>query len=259
MIKNIYIHSSDTDKSCKIAEDIKAILSSSNFLCQTKIDRSTNFIIVVGGDGEMLRAIHSFYNLNIPFIGINSGSVGFLMNEEFSTDLLLDNNSAVRLYPLEMRCKTTQNESKNILAFNEVSVYRSTNQAAKLAVNLNKQNRIEELVADGLIIATPAGSSAYNLSAGGRIVPLDSRVLCITPVCPYRPRRWHGAIIPEDSNIEVNILESKKRPVNAVADFKEVNSIESLEVILRKDIFVSLIFSSKSALNERIIKEQFMV
>ncbi len=218
-------------------------------------------IIIIGGDGEMLHALHRFYKLNIPFIGINAGSLGFLMNEAFDLDLI--NNFAkketIALFPLKMKTFTSNGEEKSFIAFNEVSLYRATNQAAKIEIKINGETQISELISDGIIVSTPAGSTAYNFSAGGRIVPLDSKVICITPVCAFRPRRWHGAILPESTRIAFDVLESKKRPVNAVADFNEIKDVVRVEIEQQTLISANLVFVSHSALAEKMIKEQFTV
>ena len=226
-----------------------------------KNDKILKAIIVIGGDGEMLHALHQFYKLSVPFIGINAGSIGFLMNESCGLDLLsnIETKESITLFPLQMTAYKVSGIKKSLLAFNEVSVYRATNQAAKIQVIVNNEIQIKELISDGIIVSTPAGSSAYNFSTGGRIVPLDSKVICITPVCPFRPRRWHGAILPESSKIDFTILEHSKRPVNAVADFNELKDVVKITIEQQNKISVKLVFTSHYAFSERMIKEQFMV
>lgn len=220
-----------------------------------------NAILIIGGDGEMLHALHRFYKLDIPFIGINAGSLGFLMNESFNLDLISNfaNKESITLFPLTMKAYTSTGIEKTFIAFNEVSLYRATNQAAKIEIKVNEQLQIPELISDGIIVSTPAGSTAYNLSAGGRIVPLDSKVVCVTPVCAFRPRRWHGAILPDTSKISFSVLEANKRPVNAVADFNEIQDVIKVEIQKQNSISARLIFISHSALDEKMIKEQFTV
>jgi len=223
--------------------------------------RNISAIIVIGGDGEMLHALHKFHHLNLPFIGINAGSVGFLMNENLDKEFFenLDEAEIIELHPLEMTSHSVDGATETKLAFNEVSIYRATNQATKVAIEINGKTQMEELIADGVLVATPAGSTAYNFSAGGRIVPLDSKLICLTPVCTFRPRRWHGAIVPDSTKIKFEVLEHEKRPVNAVADFNELKNIKSLEVVMKKEISARLLFSSHMGYSERMIKEQFSV
>ncbi|MCC8371592.1 MAG: NAD kinase [Rickettsia endosymbiont of Pseudomimeciton antennatum] len=216
-------------------------------------------IIVVGGDGELLHAIHRYMHLNIPFYGINSGNIGFLMNP-IIVEKLVDNlqeSIVSHLYPLEMQVESVDSKTYTALAINEVSIFRKTNQAAKFKIEIDQVERMSELVADGAMVATPAGSSAYNLSAGGPILPLESNVLCLTPICPFRPRRWHGALLPFSTTIKFEILESNKRPVNAAADFQEFDDIKSVLIKSAKNKMIKLLFDQKNSLENRIIKEQF--
>jgi NAD+ kinase len=216
-------------------------------------------IIVIGGDGSMLHALHQYMDLNIPFYGINAGSIGFLMNnfhrENFQKNLEVA--TYANLYPLEMNATNVKGESFKALAINEVSIFRQTNQAAKFSIKIDGIERLDELTGDGALVATPAGSSAYNLSAGGTIVPLESNVLCLTPICPFRPRRWHGAVLPWDVTIEFDIFESTKRPVSAVADFNEFTNIEKVIIRSVKDKVIRLLFDQNHSFEDRVIKEQF--
>ncbi len=216
-------------------------------------------IIVVGGDGELLHAIHRYMHLDVAFYGINSGNVGFLMNPVTVKKLIdnLQDSITSYLYPLKMQVKNVNNKIYTALAINEVSIFRKTNQAAKFKIEIDQIERMSELVADGAMVATPAGSSAYNLSAGGPILPLESNVLCLTPICPFRPRRWHGALLPFSTTIMFKILESNKRPVNAAADFLEFDNIKSVLIKLVKNKMIKLLFDRKNSLENRIIKEQF--
>ncbi|MDX2049734.1 MAG: NAD kinase [Rickettsiaceae bacterium] len=219
-------------------------------------------ILVIGGDGYMLRSMHNYYHLKLPFVGINAGTVGFLMNEKVHLESLIKINDLpkIKLKPLSMEVVSGRNNTKQkMIAFNDVSVYRATNQAAKLSVSINNKPQLNELIADGIIVATPAGSSAYNFSAGGSIVPIDSNLICITPVCPSRPRGWKGAIIPHDSIVDINILENQKRPVNVVADFHEIGEIKSVKIKQKHGIYALLTFTSESSVKDRMIKEQFMI
>ena len=216
-------------------------------------------IIVIGGDGELLHALHKYMHLNLPFYGINAGSIGFLMNE-FNADNFLTNikNAEVtKLYPLIMKATDHRGVVHEALAINEVSIFRKTNQAAKFSLEIDGIERMPMLYADGALVATPAGSSAYNLSAGGTIVPLSANVLCLTPICPFRPRRWHGAILPADAIITFKILDIFRRPVNAVADFYEYQNVETVEIKRKTDSYISILYNENHTFEDRVIKEQF--
>ena len=221
--------------------------------------KDAELIVVIGGDGTMLHALHQYMDLNIPFYGINSGSVGFLMNNFHEENFLenLINAQYTNLYPLEMKAINAKGEEFKALAINEVSIFRQTNQAAKFRISIDGVERLAELTADGALVATPAGSSAYNLSAGGTIVPLGSNVLCLTPICPFRPRRWRGAVLPANVTIEFDVFESKKRPVSAVADFNEFTNIEKVIIKSSKDRVIKLLFDQNHTFEDRVIKEQF--
>ncbi len=221
--------------------------------------KNADIIVVIGGDGTMLHALHEHMHLNIPFYGINSGSIGFLMNNFHIDDFQknIQNTKHADLYPLQMSVKNISGEKFEALAINEVSIFRQTNQAAKFRIIVDSIERISELTGDGAIVATPAGSSAYNLSAGGTIVPLGSNVLCLTPICPFRPRRWHGALLPSDVVIEFDILEHDKRPVSAVADFNEFNNIKKVIIKSSKTKLIKLLFDPSHTFEDRVIKEQF--
>lgn len=215
-------------------------------------------IIVIGGDGSMLHSLHQYMDLNIPFYGINAGSIGFLMNSFHEDNFLknLENAQVTNLYPLEMQAVNINDELFTALAINEVSIFRQSNQATKFKIKIDNIERIE-LSADGALVSTPAGSSAYNLSAGGPIVPLKSKVLCVTPICPFRPRRWNGALLPVDVHIEFEILEPEKRPVNAVADFYEFKNIKSVKVVSTDKKVIRILHDKHHTFEDRVIKEQF--
>ena len=238
--------------------ETKKIASKLDSIVKTCAPEDADVIIVIGGDGSMLNALHKYMHLNIPFYGINAGSIGFLMNSMHEENFLknLENSKITNLYPLEMKVININGESSTALAINEVSIFRTTNQAAKFKIKVDNIERME-LSADGALVSTPAGSSAYNLSAGGPIVPLTSKVLCVTPICPFRPRRWNGALLPVDAEIEFEILESKKRPVNAVADFYEFNNIKSVKIKSTDKKIIRILHDGHHTFEDRVIKEQF--
>lgn len=223
------------------------------------LPEDAKIIIVVGGDGTLLHALHKYMHLNVPFYGINAGSIGFLMNDLNINQLSQNLSQALEtsLHPLNMEVEDFNGNIHSALAINEVSIFRKTNQAAKFSITIDKIERMPELIADGAIVATPAGSSAYNLSAGGPIIPLKSDVLCLTPICPFRPRRWHGALLPSSALIKFEIFEGHHRPVNAVADFNEFENVRSVLIKSANDKTIKLLFNKNHSLEDRIIKEQF--
>ncbi len=217
-------------------------------------------IVVLGGDGFMLQMLHRYLGKNVPLYGMNCGTVGFLMNNYTKKNLLerIGEARVSNLYPLRMFARTVDGKQHQVLAFNEVSLFRQTRQAAKIRVTVDHVVRIHEMIADGALVSTPAGSTAYNFSAGGSILPLSANVIALTPLSPFRPRRWRGALLPHNSSITFEILEANKRPVSAVADFTEVRDVLSVAVSEQQRTGVSLLFDPEHALEERIIKEQFM-
>ena len=221
-------------------------------------------IVVLGGDGFMLHILHSMLDSGriIPTYGINRGTVGFLMNNYRAGVKLLEKinrSRAIGISPLRMEA-TTQDGMKHVeCAINEVSLLRETRQTAKLEVSVDEQVRIEELVGDGVLVSTPAGSTAYNLSANGPILPLDSALLALTPISPFRPRRWRGAILPDRSTIRFKVNEPQKRPVAAVADQKEIRDIADVSIEIARDSELTLLFDPGHSLDERIVSEQFVV
>lgn len=222
-------------------------------------------IVALGGDGFMLQVLHSMLASDrmIPVFGLNRGTVGFLMNvwkdslERFPRRL--DKAKHLKVVPLIMTAKTMDGETVQHPAINEVSLLRETRQTAKLEVSVNRRVKIPELVADGVLVATPAGSTAYNLSANGPILPLGSPLLALTPISPFRPRRWKGAILEDNSEISIRVLEPAKRPVSVVADQKEIRDICEIEI--RKDPrrSLTLMFDPEHSLDDRIATEQFVV
>ncbi len=218
-------------------------------------------IVALGGDGFMLETQHRFLGRNLPVYGMNCGSVGFLMNGFHEEELpaRLAAAQAATLHPLRMRAVDSAGAPREALAINEVSLLRETRQAAKIRILVDGKVRLEELICDGILVATPAGSTAYNLSAYGPIVPLGANLLPLTPISAFRPRRWRGALLPSDAVVMFQILEPEKRPVAAVADNVEVRDIRSVEVREDRSLRMTMLFDPDHGLSERIIAEQFTV
>jgi NAD+ kinase len=216
-------------------------------------------IVPLGGDGFMLETLHRFLSAGLPIYGMHRGSVGFLMNPYRAEGLheRLAATQPVVLHPLEMTAQDEHGVRHPALAFNEVSLLRESRQAAKLRVSVDGVVRIEELMADGILVATPVGSTAYNLSAHGPIIPLGAGVLALTPISAFRPRRWRGALLPHEARVRIDGLETDKRPVSAVADFTEVRDVVAVEINENRDISMTLLFDHDSNLEERVLKEQF--
>ncbi|MDR3507794.1 MAG: NAD kinase [Caulobacteraceae bacterium] len=216
-------------------------------------------VVALGGDGFMLETLHRNLVYDRPIYGMNQGSVGFLMNEYSEDDLLERINTAERawIYPLTMVATDRTGARYEALAINEVSLLRQTRQTAKLRITIDGKVRMDELVCDGVLVSTPAGSTAYNLSAHGPIIPLDARVLALTPISAFRPRRWKGALLPHTSRVKVDVIEAEKRPVSAVADNFEVRDIESVEITENRNLKLSMLFDAGRSLEERVLAEQF--
>jgi NAD+ kinase len=221
-----------------------------------------DLMVVVGGDGFMLQALHAMLEERrmLPLFGMNLGTVGFLMNEWRLTGLeeRLARAKPFRVSPLTMTATTIEGERHVLPALNEVSLLRETRQTAKLRVEVNGREVLPELVCDGILVATPAGSTAYNLSANGPILPLGSKLLALTPISPFRPRRWRGAILPEKARITLTVLEAEKRPVSAVADQREVRDVARVEIAIDHIRDLTLLFDPEHALDDRITMEQFI-
>jgi len=216
-------------------------------------------IVALGGDGLMLETLKRHMHDRIPIYGMNRGSVGFLMNE-YREDALIERLEAAelsRIHPLSMTAIDKDGVTHSKLAINEVSIFRETHQIAKLRISVDGTERLDELACDGLLIATPAGSTAYNLSAYGPILPINARLLALTPISPFRPRRWRGALLPADAHIEIEALEATKRPVSAVADNAEVRSVVRISIEEADEIDILMLFDSGHSLDERILSEQF--
>lgn len=221
-------------------------------------------VVVLGGDGFMLQTLHHMLDSErvIPAYGLNLGTVGFLMNKRHSRSNFLtrvNRSRAIAIAPLKMEAVTQDGAHHNFFAINEVSLLRETRQTAKIEVTVNDTVRIKELACDGVLVATPAGSTAYNLSANGPILPLDSKMLALTPISAFRPRRWAGAILPDRSRIVFRVLDPRKRPVSAVADQKEVRDIAQVSLEIASEAQLTLLFDPGHSLDERIVAEQFLV
>jgi NAD+ kinase len=216
-------------------------------------------VVALGGDGLMLETLHRVLPGGHAIYGMHRGSVGFLMNDYDADRLLerLDQAEVTAIHPLRMITVSTGGERREALAFNEVSMLRQRHQAAKLRISVDSQVRMEELICDGIIIATPAGSTAYNLSANGPILPINSSLLAVTPISAFRPRRWRGAILPHDARVRIEVLEPDKRPVAAVADQEEVRDVQIVEVMEDQSLTVRLMFDPGHTLAERVLAEQF--
>ena len=221
-------------------------------------------LVVLGGDGFMLQSLHAMLDAGAmkPVFGLNLGTVGFLMNRTKPGKAILERVARARhiaVSPLQMIATTTAGAQISAYAINEVSLLRETRQTAKLELRVNGKVRMAELACDGVLLATPAGSTAYNLSANGPILPLGSRMLALTPISPFRPRRWKGAILPESASVSFRVLDPDKRPVAAVADQKEVRDIAEVQIKAHSELQLTLLFDRGSSLEERIFAEQFQV
>ncbi len=220
---------------------------------------NADVICALGGDGFMLQSLHQHADSGLPVFGMKLGAVGFLMNQYRAEDLLdrLRAAEPAVLRPLEVVAVTEAGTNISLLAYNEVSLLRQTRQTAHLRVHLNGQVRLEELVCDGALVATPAGSTAYNFSAHGPILPLGSSIIALTPIAAFRPRRWRGALLRADTEIKLEILDPYKRPVSATADSHEVRNVIEVRIRESRDRTVTLLFDPEHNLEERILNEQF--
>jgi NAD+ kinase len=216
-------------------------------------------IVALGGDGLMLQTLHQHMHSGTPIYGMHRGTVGFLMNEFSALDLhtRLDAARDNVIHPLLMRATDVHGAVHLYHAINEVFLFRQTHQAARLRILIDERERMAELIADGILVATPAGSTAYNLSAQGPILPINAPLLALTPICAFRPRRWRGALLPNTAYVVIEVLEGAKRPVAAVADHDEVRDVRRVEVLSDKAISMKMLFDPGHSLEERILSEQF--
>ncbi len=216
-------------------------------------------IVVLGGDGAMLRALHEFTECPLPIYGLNLGTLGFLLNEYKSADLpkRIARANEYEIHPLRMNVTDVNGKKHSALAYNEVSLLRETHSSAKIMVSVNDEVRMPLLVCDGIMLSTPVGSTAYNSSADGPIVPLGANVLPLTPISAFRPRRWPGALLPNTASVRFEIIRPKERPVSASADATEIRDIAEVNIVEARDVSATLLFDPENHLEERIYQEQF--
>jgi NAD+ kinase len=221
--------------------------------------RKAEVVVALGGDGLMLRTLHKLMNSGTPIYGMHRGTVGFLMNDFSETKLIerLTRAHTTVIHPLTMRVRDTKGRLHEHYAINEVSLFRQTYQVARLSIDVDGLERLPELMGDGILVSTPAGSTAYNLSAQGPIIPIDAPLLALTPISPFRPRRWRGALLPDRARVKIRVLDPKRRPVAAVADHTEVRAVREVEIGMDYTISMQMLFDPGHSLDERIVREQF--
>ncbi len=249
---NICFHASHKPKAQKALAELKKKYKS--------VDADeADVIVVLGGDGSMLRALHKYINRKAPMYGMNLGTLGFLLNN-YEPDKLRERIRKAQkftIHPLIMEALDGKGKVHAEVAFNEVSLLRETHSSAKIRIMVNDELRLEELICDGVLLSTPVGSTAYNLSAGGPILPLDANVLALTPISAFRPRRWPGALLNNKTNVCFQIIKATERPVSATADSKEVRNIYEVRVKQSRTISKSILYDPENPLEERIFREQF--
>ncbi len=219
----------------------------------------SNYIIPIGGDGLLLKSLHTYNKLNKPFFGINFGSVGFLMNNIKNDNLIeiIESSKNSNFKPLKMMSTSVDGKKCEAYAYNEVSIMRQTHLASKIQININNEIKMKELICDGVLVSTSAGSTAYNLSAHGSILPLDSNILALTPISAFRPRRWRGALLSETNKIELFIIDNKERSSSVTADNIEFRNIEKVEIESSNENICTVLFDSKHSIEDKILNEQF--
>ena len=246
-----------------IAKNKKAKLVSNNLLKlygQEEVSEA-EVIVAVGGDGAMLAAMRESILYDIPVFGLNRGNIGFLMNEYNNLNLIDRLKAAYEIivHPLEMIALDTKNQKHTELAINEVAIFRRTHQSAIISIKIDDTERLNELTCDGVMVATPVGSTAYNLSAHGPILPIGSELLALTPISPFRPRRWRGALIKNNSIIEFNVINPKMRPVSASADAFEVKNISKVFISQKNDINLRILYDKTNSMEDKYLREQFSI
>jgi len=241
------------------ADDAQIALSRLESIYDNTSPLEADVIVALGGDGFMLQTQHAYMNTGIPIYGMNKGTVGFLMNEYRTDNLrqILNQSVKSKIRPLVMIATDGDGETHEATAINEVSLLRQSYQAASLSITIDGKRRMDALICDGVMVATPAGSTAYNLSAHGPIIPLEAPLLALTPVSPFRPRRWRGALIPNLAEVVIDVNETEKRPVNAVADHTEVKSVTQVRVRLDDTRVGTILFDADHSWDDRILAEQF--
>lgn len=251
--KKIALVASETDMAQEAATALKEHYDFSSVA-------EADVIVALGGDGFILHLIHEIMPHKASIFGMNRGTVGFLLNEFRENDLFarIDASTPITLHPLRMTVETEDGNQLQALAINEVSLLRQTRQTAKIRILVDGKIRMEELVCDGILLSTPAGSTAYNLSAHGPIIPMNAEIMAMTPISAFRPRRWKGALLPQKSKVTFEIIDPAKRPVSAVADIKEVRHITRVSIEQDRSIKINLLFDSHHTLEERILNEQFV-
>lgn len=234
-------------------------LSHLSRLYGNRTPEDADVIVALGGDGLMLQTLHKFMQTGKPIYGMHRGTVGFLMNEfqEKGLKERLDAAEVAVIHPLAMRARDADGRDYESYAINEVSVFRQSYQAARLRILIDGKERLAELIADGALVSTPAGSTAYNLSALGPIIPINAPLLALTPISPFRPRRWRGALLPDTARVTIEILDAKKRPAAAVADHYEVRDVAAVDIRMDHSISMHMLFDPGHSLDERILREQF--
>lgn len=250
----VAILSSNSQKAKNLATEVE------QYLENVPVE-DAELIIACGGDGFMLHALHNFNSKRLPIYGINAGTIGFLLNSANELENIkqkIANAKPATLYALDAEIIDIFGQQYNVKAFNEISLTRSSAQTAKISLRLNEKIRLHSLVGDGLIIATPAGSTAYNLSAGGQILPLESGLIAITPICPFRPRHWKGALIPNNAVIEIEVATPDSRPVKLTADQRLISKVQSVRIALDTANPYTILFDQNNDLEERILHEQFL-
>ena len=253
MVNEIFFNSSESKEAIIAKKELIKKYGQNNA-------EKADIIVPLGGDGFLLKSLHDYKELNKPFYGINYGSIGFLMNNINKENLtnIIDKSHKITLKSLTMKTTNINNENFESIAFNEVSIMRQSHQASKIQIMINGIERMKELICDGVLVSTAAGSTAYNLSAHGTIIPLDSKLLALTPISAFRPRRWRGALLSENLEIKLNIIDSNLRPVSVTADHSEFRNIKNVEIKSNEADKCTLLFDNEYSMEERVLKEQFI-
>lgn len=250
----VTIFSSNSQRAKGLAGEIGKYLESVSI-------EEADLIVACGGDGFMLHTLHNFNNKRLPVYGVNAGTIGFLLNSTNDLENIqqkIKNAKPTTLYALIANVTDIFGQNYTVKAFNEIALTRSSAQTAKISLRLDEKIRLHSLVGDGLIVATPAGSTAYNLSAGGQILPLESGLIALTPICPFRPRHWKGALIPNTSAVEIEVATPETRPVKLTADQRLINKVQSVQIALDTTTSYTILFDQNNNIEERILHEQFL-